>query len=205
MCPTVSEGGTSHGQARNVCVIGAGVARPRCREDVSTIGHRITILERSRDLGGVWEPARSYPDVQTQSPKELYRYTDKPMPDSYPEWPKGPQVHAYLTDYAKEHGLLPHTRFNATVISARRNSSGRPGWLLEIRKADGGVTHEAFDFVAVCTGQFNERQTIDHPGADAFQAAAAASCIPRNIPTLPPSREEGRCARRVEIRNRYCG
>ena len=36
-------------------------------------GHKVTIIERSGDLGGVWEPVRSYPDVQTQSPKELYR------------------------------------------------------------------------------------------------------------------------------------
>ena len=75
---------------KNVCVIGAGVSGLAAAKAFSRRGHSVTIVEKSGDLGGVWEPARSYPDVQTQSPKELYRYTDRAMPDSYPEWPKGP-------------------------------------------------------------------------------------------------------------------
>ncbi len=156
---------------KNVCVIGAGVSGLVAAKTFAARGHKVTILERSGDLGGVWEPARSYPEVQTQSPKELYRYTDKPMPDSYPEWPKGPQVHAYLTDYAKEHGLLERTRLKTSVIGMARRNSGPPGWTLDIRNADGNVSHEDYDFVAICTGQFNEPQTISHLGEDAFKAA----------------------------------
>jgi dimethylaniline monooxygenase (N-oxide forming) len=155
---------------KNVCIIGAGVSGLVAAKTFAARGHRVAILERSSDLGGVWEPARSYPDVQTQSPKELYRYTDKPMPDSYPEWPKGPQVHAYLTDYAKENGLLQRMRLNASVVGMVRRHSDLPGWTLDIRDSDGKVLHEDFDFVAVCTGQFNEPQTISHPGEDAFKA-----------------------------------
>ncbi len=155
---------------KTVCIIGAGVAGLVAAKTFAARGHRVIILERSGDLGGVWEPARSYPEVQTQSPKELYRYTDKPMPDSYPEWPNGPQVHAYLIEYAKDHGLMPRMRFNSTVVGMARRNSGVPGWLLEIRTSDGNVTREEFDFVAACTGQFNEPQTISHPGEDAFKA-----------------------------------
>jgi dimethylaniline monooxygenase (N-oxide forming) len=156
---------------KNVCVIGAGVAGLTAAKTFSARGHQVTILERSGDLGGVWEPARSYPDVQTQSPKDLYRFTDKPMPESYPEWPKGPQVHAYLADYARDHSLMQRMRLNTDVLGMIRRSSGLPGWTLEIRNPDGSVSHEEFDFVAVCTGQFNERQTISHPGDEAFRAA----------------------------------
>ena len=70
---------------KHVCIIGAGVSGLAAGKAFSKAGHKVTILERSGDLGGVWEPARSYPDVQTQSPKDLYRYTDKAMPESYPE------------------------------------------------------------------------------------------------------------------------
>ena len=117
---------------KNICVIGAGIAGLTTAKVFKARGHNVTILERSGDLGGVWEPARSYPEVQTQSPKDLYRYTDKPMPDSYPEWPNGPQVHAYLTDYAKDHGLMPRMRFNTTVVGMARRDSGLPGWTLKI-------------------------------------------------------------------------
>jgi len=86
---------------KQVCVIGAGVSGLAAAKAFATHGHNITIVEKAGDLGGVWEPARSYPDLQTQSPKDLYRYTDKAMPDSFPEWPKGPQVHAYLAVCAR--------------------------------------------------------------------------------------------------------
>src|SRR5258706_147206 len=134
---------------KTVCIIGAGVAGLAAAKTFAARGHRVTVLERSGHLGGVWEPARSYPEVQTQSPKDLYRYTDKPMPDSYPEWPNGPQVHAYLTEYAKDHGLMPRMRFNSTVVGMARRNSGVPGWLLEIRTSDKNVTRVEFDFVAV--------------------------------------------------------
>src|SRR5258705_7593589 len=156
---------------KTFCIMGAGVAGLAAEKTFAARGHRVTILQRRRHLGGVWERARSYPDVKTQSPKSLYRYTDKPMPDSYPEWPNGPQVHAYLTEYAKDHGLMPRMRFNSTVVGMARRNSGVPGWLLEIRTSDGNVAREEFGFVAVCTGQFSEPQTISQPGEDAFKAA----------------------------------
>ena len=165
------QGGFSMVKQKNVCVIGAGVAGLTTAKTFTARGHKVTILERSGDLGGVWEPARSYPEVQTQSPKDLYRYTDKPMPDSYPEWPTGPQVHAYLAEYAREHGLMPKMRFNSSVVGMARRSSGLPGWLVEIQTPDGSIAREEFDFVAVCTGQFNEPERISHPGAEAFKAA----------------------------------
>ena len=106
---------------KHVCVIGAGVSGLAAAKAFSSRGHRVTIVERSCDLGGVWEPARSYPDVQTQSPKELYRYTDRAMPDAYPEWPTGPQVHAYLADYAKSFGLDRMLRLNTEVAGMARS------------------------------------------------------------------------------------
>jgi dimethylaniline monooxygenase (N-oxide forming) len=154
---------------KQVCIIGAGVSGLAAAKAFSARGHRVTIVERSGDLGGVWEPARSYPDVQTQSPKELYRYTDKAMPESYPEWPKGPQVYAYLAEYARNYGLDRLIRFNTEVAQMNRRPDSKPGWRLDLR-GPGGGTVEDFDFVAVCTGQFNEPQTINLPGEEAFKA-----------------------------------
>jgi cation diffusion facilitator CzcD-associated flavoprotein CzcO len=92
------------------------------------------------------------------------------MPTSYPEWPKGPQVHAYLSDYARSHGLDRAMRFNTTVLRMDRRADGEPGWTLDLQGQDGSIGHEDFDFVAICTGQFNEPQTISHRGEDAFRA-----------------------------------
>src|SRR3984957_11537542 len=146
------QGGFSMVKQKNVCVVGAGVDGLTTAKTFTARGHKVTTLERSGDLGGVWEPARSYPEVQTQSPKDLYRYTDKPMPDSYPEWPKGPQVHDYLSDYAREHVLTLLLRLNTAVVGMARRSSGLPGWALDIKNPDGHVSKEEFDFVAICSG-----------------------------------------------------
>ena len=154
---------------KQVCVIGAGVSGLAAAKAFAMHGHKVTIVEKSSDLGGVWDPSRTYPDVQTQSPKDLYRYTDKAMPDSYPEWPKGPQVHAYLCDYARGHGLEKMMRLRTEVTGMNRRADGKPGWTLEL-SGPGGDTKEDFDFVAICTGQFNEPQTLDLPSADAFKA-----------------------------------
>lgn len=155
---------------KHVGVIGAGISGLAAAKAFAARGHTVTIIERSGDLGGVWEPARSYPDVQTQSPKELYRYTDKAMPASYPEWPKGPQVHAYLKDYARSHDLERAMRFNTSVTAMARRADGKAGWTLTLHNPDGRDSQEDFDFVAVCTGQFNERQTLTLPGEDTFKA-----------------------------------
>ncbi|MGY8665275.1 NAD(P)/FAD-dependent oxidoreductase [Bradyrhizobium sp. UFLA05-109] len=155
---------------KHVCVIGAGVSGLAAAKAFSARGHKVTIIERSADLGGVWEPARSYPEVQTQSPKDLYRYTDRAMPEAYPEWPTGPQVHAYLNDYAKSYGLNRMLRLNTKVAGMERRNDGKTGWTLALSDKSGATTKEDFDFVAVCTGQFNEPRELSLPGEETFKA-----------------------------------
>ena len=154
---------------KTVAVIGGGVSGLAAAKAFSAQGHRVLGYERSHDFGGVWELSRSYPDVQTQSPKDLYCYTDHPMPADYPEWPKGPQVHAYLHSYAAKHQLAGLFQLNTNVLSMDRRADGQPGWTLTLQHA-GVVLTQDVDFVAVCTGQFSDKNTITHPGQDAFVA-----------------------------------
>ncbi|MGC3937265.1 flavin-containing monooxygenase [Roseobacter sp. EG26] len=155
---------------KKVAVIGGGVSGLAAAKAFDEKGHRVVGFERSHDFGGVWELSRSYPDVQTQSPKDLYCFTDHPMPDTYPEWPKGPQVHAYLHSYAAKHKLARLFRLNTNVAAMKPRTDGQPGWTLTL-KAAGGEWTEDFDFVAVCTGQFSDKNVISHPGQEAFIAS----------------------------------
>lgn len=154
---------------KKVAVIGGGVSGLAAAKAFDARGHRVCGFERSHDFGGVWELSRSYPDVQTQSPKALYRYTDMAMPADYPEWPKGPQVHAYLHAYADRHALPRLFRLNTEVASMDRRADGEPGWTLTLRAGSHEWT-EDFDFVAICTGQFSEKNILTHPGQDRFTA-----------------------------------
>lgn len=151
-----------------VAIIGGGVSGLAAAKAFDERGHRVVGFERSHDFGGVWELSRSYPDVQTQSPKDLYHYTDHPMPADYPEWPKGPQVHAYLHSYADKHKLIRLFRLNTTVADMQRRADGEPGWTLSL-EAGGHKWSEDFDFVSVCTGQFSDKNIITHPGQSEFE------------------------------------
>jgi len=155
---------------KTVAVIGGGVSGLAAAKAFDERGHRVLGIERSHDFGGVWEPSRSYPDVQTQSPKDLYRFTDLAMPATYPEWPKGPQVHAYLHSYAAMHNLARLFRLNTNVTSMDRRGDGQPGWTLTLEAA-GKSWKEDVDFVAIATGQFSDKNIISHPGQEAFEAA----------------------------------
>jgi cation diffusion facilitator CzcD-associated flavoprotein CzcO len=152
---------------KTVAVIGGGVSGLAAAKAFDEKGHRVMGFERGSDFGGVWELSRSYPDVQTQSPKDLYCYTDHPMPSDYPEWPKGPQVHAYLHSYADKHKLGRLFQLNTGVVAMERRADGQPGWTLTLEAA-GQTRKEDFDFVAICTGQFSEKNIITHPGQSDF-------------------------------------
>ncbi|QBY01275.1 NAD(P)/FAD-dependent oxidoreductase [Rhodophyticola sp. CCM32] len=160
-------------QRKKVAVIGGGVSGLAAAKAFDERGHRVCGFERSADFGGVWEPSRSYPDVQTQSPKDLYCYTDHPMPDSYPEWPKGPQVHAYLHSYAAKHDLARLFRLNTVVKTMDRRSDGQPGWTLTL-EAGSHIWTEDFDFVAIGTGQFSDKNELVLPGQEDFTAKGGA-------------------------------
>lgn len=153
---------------KTVAVIGGGVSGLAAAKAFDERGHRVLGFERSHDFGGVWELSRSYPDVQTQSPKDLYCYTDHPMPAEYPEWPKGPQVHAYLHSYATKHNLARLFRLNTNVVAMESREGG--GYRLTLAEA-GRTWVQDVDFVAVCTGQFSDKNIITHPGQDDFVAA----------------------------------
>ena len=153
---------------KTVAVIGGGVSGLAAAKAFDERGHRVLGFERSHDFGGVWELSRSYPDVQTQSPKDLYCYTDHPMPADYPEWPKGPQVHAYLHSYAVKHNLARLFRLNTNVKAMKQRTGG--GYFITLEAAGQEWTQEV-DFVAVCTGQFSDKNIITHAGQHGFETA----------------------------------
>lgn len=155
---------------KSIAIIGAGISGIAAGRIFESTGHRVTLFEQADDVGGVWHPSRRYPGVRTQSPKDLYRFTDRAMPADYPEWPTGAEVHRYLRRYAEDHGLIGSMRFGTTVTSMVRRADGAPGWTVTSRR--GGVeATEDFDFVAICAGQFARPRRLEVEGLDAFEGA----------------------------------
>ncbi len=158
---------------RKVCIIGAGISGLVAAKVLRGRGHEVHVVEKSSGLGGVWEPARSYPGVQTQTPRDLYCFSDFPMPADYPEWPSGQQVHAYLGAYAERFGLQPCLRFHTEVLSLSRRP-GADGWSVTLQEGGAAAKTERYDAVVVATGQFSRPRTLPLPGEDAFHAAGGS-------------------------------
>lgn len=159
---------------RRVLVIGGGISGLAAAKTFRAHGHAVTVAEKAGELGGVWDPARSYPGVRTQTPRDLYAFPDFPMPRDYPEWPTGAQVHGYLASYADAHGLRPLIRLGTAVEALAPVAGGAQGWSARLRGPDGAVAEERFDRVVVATGQFSRPNKPDFPGRDAFAAAGGA-------------------------------
>ena len=158
---------------KRVAVIGGGVSGLAAAKAFAERGHDVCGFERSHDFGGVWEPSRSYPGVETQSPKDLYHYTDHPYGEGVGEWPKGAEVHAYLRSYAEKHDIARLFRLGTAVQAMERRDDGKPGWTLTLQAAGGDekeIGLEDFDFVSVAVGQFSEKNVPTYPGEAGFVA-----------------------------------
>ncbi|MCX4904740.1 NAD(P)/FAD-dependent oxidoreductase [Streptomyces sp. NBC_00878] len=152
-----------------IAIIGAGVAGLATAKVLTQAGHEVRVFDKSPDVGGVWSRTRRYPGVTTQSPKAQYSLSDFPMPKSYPEWPSGAQVQAYLAQYAAEFGLESALRLDTEVTAARPVGDGR--WTLATRDAVGAESVEGFDRLVVANGVFCEPLVPAYPGLEEFTAA----------------------------------
>jgi len=75
-----------------VGIIGSGVSGLAAAKAFSSQGHDVVVFERLPSIGGVWHSSRAYPGIETQSPKDLYRFSDMGFPEDCQEWPSGQDV-----------------------------------------------------------------------------------------------------------------
>ncbi|HYR11989.1 MAG TPA: NAD(P)/FAD-dependent oxidoreductase, partial [Longimicrobium sp.] len=154
---------------RRVGIIGAGISGLVTAKTLLEEGFEVTVFETEDEVGGVWARARRYPGVATQNPRDTYAFSDFPMPRSYPEFPSGEQVQAYLAAYADRFGVTEHVRFRTAVEHAAPRGEG---WTVRSRSLDDETTRtETFDFLAVCNGTFSTPSIPQIPGEDAFRQA----------------------------------
>jgi dimethylaniline monooxygenase (N-oxide forming) len=154
---------------RRAGIIGAGLSGLVTAKTLLEEGFDVTVFEKDEEVGGVWARSRRYPGIHTQNPRDTYAFSDFPMPRSYPEFPAGEQVQAYLAAYGDRFGVTEHVRFETRVEHAAPNGAG---WNVRSAPVGGGATRiDRFDYLAICNGTFCEPHVPDVPGMDAFQGA----------------------------------
>ena len=119
---------------KRVGIIGSGVSGLAAAKAFSSQGHDVAVFERLPSIGGVWHSSRSYPGksvfvlfidcfakdtnhlffhfisvlqgIETQSPKDLYRFSDMGFPEDCQEWPSGQDVVVSLYACCSEYDML---------------------------------------------------------------------------------------------------
>ncbi len=151
---------------KHIGIIGAGLSGLATAKAFLQQGYRVTVIEKAKAIGGVWELSRSYLGVATQTTRDEYAFSDFPMPPSYPQWPSGAQVQRYLEDYAEHFGVTPHIRFQTTVTNLEFQDGS---WQMDIYDAVNDETGTlVFDYVAVCTGTFHKPHLPAFKGMETF-------------------------------------
>ena len=157
-------------------VVGAGFAGLSAVKVLREFGHDVTAFEMCPDVGGVWSRTRRYPGVRTQNTKETYGFSDFPMPKSYPQWPSGAQVQAFLEAYVEHFGLAPYVHLDTEVVAADLDeTAGR--WTVTTRGTATGEEHtHEFDHLVVANGIFCDPFLPDFTGRAEFEAAGGRVC-----------------------------
>jgi cation diffusion facilitator CzcD-associated flavoprotein CzcO len=121
------------------------------------------ILERSRDVGGVWRD-NSYPGAACDVPSHLYSFSFAPNPNWSHVFAPQKEIYAYLQDTAHKYDLLRHIRFGAEVKEARYNEGAN---LWEVTLTDGSTL--AATHLVAATGQLSRPAYPKLKGKEEFE------------------------------------
>lgn len=158
-------------QAR-VCIVGAGISGLVTAKVFLADGFQVDLFEKASDIGGVWHPGRTYPDLRTNDPRDAYCFSDYPYTDNADEFPTAEQVWQYLDSYARHFDLRSHIQFLTEVVSIGRapGAASQPRFRVRTKRNDGPKrlqTHY-YDYVVVCNGVFCEPNIPRIKGAEKF-------------------------------------
>ncbi|OBB98661.1 NAD(P)/FAD-dependent oxidoreductase [Mycobacterium sp. 852002-40037_SCH5390672] len=157
-----------------VAIVGAGIAGLANAKVLRDAGHDVDVFDQAPDVGGVWSATRRYPGLRTQNSKRIYRFSQLPMPASYPRVPSGAQMQAYLQNYVEYFGFGNRIKLNTEVIAAQQV---RRGWSLRVHHRE---RHRAetvhCDHLVIANGVFSSPMVPRYPGTDAFGAAGGRVC-----------------------------
>ncbi|SKB08945.1 flavin-containing monooxygenase [Aeromicrobium choanae] len=150
-------------------VIGSGIAGLMVGLRLKQAGIDFTIYEKAPHIGGTWWE-NTYPDCRTDVHSHIYTYSFQAH-----DWPSyfGRQevILDYLTDFAKNNGLLEHIRFNTEVSDATWDEQSSR-WNVGIIDPDRKAAVESADILVSAVGQLNRPMIPDLPGLDGFSGPA---------------------------------
>lgn len=149
----------------NVAIIGAGPGGIAAGVRLKQSGNDdFVILERASEPGGSWRD-NDYPGIGVDVPCFTYQYSFAKNPSWSRMFPKGNEVKDYHVRVARDHGLIPHTRFGVEVVKEVWDDTAQ---LWRVHTAAGEVITVRFVISAI--GAFiNPKIDPGIPGLDSFR------------------------------------
>jgi cation diffusion facilitator CzcD-associated flavoprotein CzcO len=146
-----------------VLIVGAGFGGIAAAIELRRHGITdVTILEQAPDLGGTWF-YNTYPGAACDVPSHLYSFSFAQRRDWSRLCSPGAEIHAYLHDVAREHGVDRLVHANTTVTACSWDAE-RCRWSVHTEHGD---VYEA-DALILATGQLNQPSRPPIEGADTF-------------------------------------
>ncbi len=148
---------------RRVAIVGTGFAGLCAGIQLKLAGYTdLTLFEKADRVGGTWRE-NTYPGAECDIPSALYSYSFERNPNWTHKWSEQPEILAYLEHCATKYGLMPHIRFNHTIVDARFDEAlGK--WLLTAE----GCEPKAFDVFICAVGQLHKPSIPPYEGRDTF-------------------------------------
>jgi hypothetical protein len=152
-------------------VIGAGSSGIAAAKALHERGIEFDCFEKSDRIGGNWVfgnkngMSAAYRFLHINTSRERMQYTDFPMPESYPDFPRHDQIAAYFESYVDHFGFRDRILFETGVERAER----RPDGVWEI--ADEHGTTRTYDMLLVANGHHWHKRWPEpaFPGSDEFE------------------------------------
>ena len=104
----------------SLCVIGFGISGIAVMRQAKKHNLNVICLEKNSNLGGCWW-SKSYPEVQLQSNKKTYSFSDWTYHDFVKTFPDREDILNYLNQYCNKFKLFENVVFNSNVLEAHHN------------------------------------------------------------------------------------
>ncbi|XP_046375796.2 flavin-containing monooxygenase 5-like isoform X1 [Haliotis rufescens] len=166
---------------KRVAIVGAGISGLSAIKSCLEEGLEPVCFEQYDNLGGVWhyteeyregQGARAFDNLTTNISKEMFSFSDFPIPSHFPPFLTCSMVHDYLKSYCENFGLGKHIHLNTKVINIRKSSdynvTGR--WEVETEEPQ-KTQRDIFDFVMICSGFYKKPRFPDVEGMDTFRGS----------------------------------
>ena len=173
-------------EIKAVAVIGAGPAGLAAARELLEGGFSVVVFEQRRTVGGTWvysaearddegiENSAMYRSVTANASRPFLEFSDFPIPDTVPIYPRHGHIAEYLRSYADTFGIAGRIRFRHRVLSVSPAEGG--GWTVRWRH-EGVESGGTFDAVAVANGHHSvPRWPGDVRGIETFSGPAIHSC-----------------------------